>query len=288
MCQARARNANAPRHRLDALPCGAVWGSPTDRRRCTWRWGPHHHYAGSRSPAAGDCYGLATMCIGVVQSIAVVLHADPTHRFRLTTPPSITKANAMTTDQLLDRRNFYINGKWVSPSEPNDVSVIDPSTEQPCAVISFGAEADTNAAVAAAAAAFPAWSRTDPAVRIAAAREAPRHLPDAFGRNGRSDLDGDGRSDRPGADRTGRRGRNAHQGRDQNAEVVRVRPATRRPCTWRPHSPRTRRGVCAHHAVELADESGHAQGRAGTRRRVARWCSSRRRLRRCRRRCSPR
>ncbi|NND75694.1 MAG: aldehyde dehydrogenase family protein [Ilumatobacter sp.] len=73
----------------------------------------------------------------------------------------------MTTDHVLDRRNFYINGAWVAPSEPNDVEVIDPSTEQPCAVISFGAAADTNAAVAAAAEAFPVWSATDPGERIA-------------------------------------------------------------------------------------------------------------------------
>jgi aldehyde dehydrogenase (NAD+) len=73
----------------------------------------------------------------------------------------------MTTDQLLDRRKFYINGAWVEPSTPNDVNVIDPSTEQPCAVISFGSQADTDAAVAAAKTAFEAWSLTDPAERIA-------------------------------------------------------------------------------------------------------------------------
>ncbi|MDW3214631.1 MAG: aldehyde dehydrogenase family protein [Ilumatobacteraceae bacterium] len=73
----------------------------------------------------------------------------------------------MTTDQLLDRRKFYIDGAWVDPSTPNDVNVIDPSTEQPCAVISFGSQADTDAAVAAAKAAFPGWAETEPAERIA-------------------------------------------------------------------------------------------------------------------------
>ncbi len=73
----------------------------------------------------------------------------------------------MTTDQPLDRRKFYIDGAWVDPSTPHDVDVIDPSTEEPCAVISFGSEADTDAAVAAAKAAFPAWAATDPAERIA-------------------------------------------------------------------------------------------------------------------------
>ena len=73
----------------------------------------------------------------------------------------------MTNDQLLDRRNFYINGQWVAPVVANDLSVIDPSTEQACAVISLGGEADTNAAVAAAKAAFPSWSMTSKEERIA-------------------------------------------------------------------------------------------------------------------------
>ena len=71
------------------------------------------------------------------------------------------------TDTIIDRRNFYIDGAWVAPSEPNDFDVIDPSTEQVCAVISLGSEADTDAAVAAAKAAFPAWAETAPEERIA-------------------------------------------------------------------------------------------------------------------------
>ncbi|MCA0873619.1 aldehyde dehydrogenase family protein [Seohaeicola saemankumensis] len=68
---------------------------------------------------------------------------------------------------MIEKRNFYINGAWVAPSQPNDFEVIDPSTEEPCAVISLGSEADTNAAVAAARAAFPGWMATPPAARIA-------------------------------------------------------------------------------------------------------------------------
>ena len=73
----------------------------------------------------------------------------------------------MTTDQLLDRRQFYIDGAWVDPATPNDLEVINPSTEAACAVISLGSEADTNAAVAAAKAAFPGWSQTPVDERIA-------------------------------------------------------------------------------------------------------------------------
>ena len=59
---------------------------------------------------------------------------------------------------MLDKRKFYINGKWVEPSTKNDLDVINPSDESVCAVISLGSQADTDAAVAAARAAFPAWS----------------------------------------------------------------------------------------------------------------------------------
>jgi len=69
--------------------------------------------------------------------------------------------------ELADKRKFYINGAWVAPSVPNDLEVIDPSTEDSVAVISLGAQADTDAAVAAAKAAFPAWSATSPAERLA-------------------------------------------------------------------------------------------------------------------------
>ena len=68
---------------------------------------------------------------------------------------------------MLDKRQFYINGQWVNPATPCDHAVINPSTEAPCAVISLGAQADTDAAVAAAKAAFPAWAATPPAQRAA-------------------------------------------------------------------------------------------------------------------------
>ncbi len=66
---------------------------------------------------------------------------------------------------MLDKRQFYINGAWVAPVTPRDCAVIDPSTEDECAVISLGSQADTDAAVAAAKAAFPAWSTTPPGLR---------------------------------------------------------------------------------------------------------------------------
>ena len=68
---------------------------------------------------------------------------------------------------MIEKRSFYINGAWVAPAAPRDCLVIDPSTEDPCALISLGGQADTDAAVAAAKAAFPAWSVSDPAQRLA-------------------------------------------------------------------------------------------------------------------------
>ncbi|MGB0959141.1 MAG: aldehyde dehydrogenase family protein [Halocynthiibacter sp.] len=56
------------------------------------------------------------------------------------------------------KTDFYIDGQWVSPHSENNFDVINPSNEEVCAVISLGSEADTNAAVAAAKAAFPAWA----------------------------------------------------------------------------------------------------------------------------------
>ena len=67
-----------------------------------------------------------------------------------------------------DARNFYINGAWVAPLDGRDLDVINPSTEEPFAVISLGDQADTDAAVAAAKAAFPAWAQTPKEKRIAA------------------------------------------------------------------------------------------------------------------------
>lgn len=68
---------------------------------------------------------------------------------------------------MLDRRQFFINGKWVSASVPNDLEVINPSNEEPCAVISLGSKADTDAAVGAARAAFANWSTTPKSERLA-------------------------------------------------------------------------------------------------------------------------
>ncbi|MFN3210628.1 MAG: aldehyde dehydrogenase family protein [Roseovarius sp.] len=68
---------------------------------------------------------------------------------------------------MIEKKQFYINGAWVDPAAGIDHHVIDPSTEDPCAVISLAGAADCDAAVAAAKAAFPGWMATSLEDRIA-------------------------------------------------------------------------------------------------------------------------
>ena len=68
---------------------------------------------------------------------------------------------------MIKKTNFYINGQWVAPEKSNDFAVIDPSTEEQCAVISLGNQEDTDAAVQTARNAFDAWSHTSKTDRVA-------------------------------------------------------------------------------------------------------------------------
>ena len=67
---------------------------------------------------------------------------------------------------MLDKREFYINGKWNKPSKKNDFDVINPSNEEPFATISLGYEEDTDAAVKAAKNAFVTWKESSKEERI--------------------------------------------------------------------------------------------------------------------------
>jgi len=65
-----------------------------------------------------------------------------------------------------EAREFYINGAWVAPLAGSPLEVVDPSTEEAYAVISLGGQADTDAAVGAARAAFEGWAYSDPRARL--------------------------------------------------------------------------------------------------------------------------
>ncbi len=67
---------------------------------------------------------------------------------------------------MLEKKNFYINGKWIAPKNQKDIQVIDPATERSSAVISLGGKEDVDAAVLAAKDAFVNWGFTSKEVRI--------------------------------------------------------------------------------------------------------------------------
>ena len=65
-----------------------------------------------------------------------------------------------------DCRQFYIDGKWVAPTTPNDFPVTNPATEETIATISLGSAADVDKAVAAARRAFETFSETSREERL--------------------------------------------------------------------------------------------------------------------------
>jgi aldehyde dehydrogenase (NAD+) len=77
----------------------------------------------------------------------------------------------MTTNHKMNHEKFYIDGAWVSPAVPKTLDVIDPATEHAYTKISLGSAADVDRAVAAAKAAFPAFSLTTREQRLALLRK---------------------------------------------------------------------------------------------------------------------
>lgn len=64
-------------------------------------------------------------------------------------------------------QKFYINGQWVEPASATRLDVVNPATEQVVDTIALGNEADVDAAVAAAKAAFVTFSQTSREDRLA-------------------------------------------------------------------------------------------------------------------------
>lgn len=92
------------------------------------------------------------------------LHTDRKRVFRA---GSIGFAICSLREIVLRKREFYIDGRWDEPRTARTLSVIDPSTGQPCAIISAGDETDIDRAVHAARRAFADWSCTPPGARLA-------------------------------------------------------------------------------------------------------------------------
>ena len=59
-----------------------------------------------------------------------------------------------------DLTKFYIDGKWVEASGQGRLEVVNPATEEPCAVIALGNASDVDRAVKAARAAFDSFAAT--------------------------------------------------------------------------------------------------------------------------------
>ncbi|KGK25424.1 MULTISPECIES: aldehyde dehydrogenase family protein [Pseudomonas] len=73
----------------------------------------------------------------------------------------------MSSLPLQNAQRFYINGQWVAPERDARSDVINPATEQAIGQLAMGASGDVDRAVAAAKAAFPAFSGTSREERLA-------------------------------------------------------------------------------------------------------------------------
>jgi len=82
--------------------------------------------------------------------------------------------------QLVDRRAFFVGGRWVEPAAPERFGVISPSTEEVVGRVPLAEPADIDRAVVAARDAFDhgPWPRTPPAERADVLRRAARLLRD--------------------------------------------------------------------------------------------------------------
>ena len=67
---------------------------------------------------------------------------------------------------MIDRKNFYINGQWVNPKSKEEIRVVNPATEQDCALIALANKDDVNDAVVAAKNAYDTWAFTSKEERI--------------------------------------------------------------------------------------------------------------------------
>ena len=68
---------------------------------------------------------------------------------------------------MIDRQEFYIDGEWVAPLGAKTMPVVNPATEEAMYHVALGSEADVDKAVAAARAAFEAFSTTSRQERVA-------------------------------------------------------------------------------------------------------------------------
>ena len=80
------------------------------------------------------------------------------------------------------RLSNYINGRWQDSAAAEFGDVINPATGETLARVPLGGGGDVEAAVEAAAAAFPEWRRTPPR-RSRSRAVSPRATPGASSRS---------------------------------------------------------------------------------------------------------
>ena len=67
---------------------------------------------------------------------------------------------------MLNKKKFYINGKWVKPDSEEEIKVINPANEDVCTLITLGNKKDVDTAVSAAKEAFKLWGYSSKEERI--------------------------------------------------------------------------------------------------------------------------
>src|SRR5690606_14888295 len=106
-----------------------------------------HRRAGfTKAPTASLCSRLAA---------PIRRRALPDEAHRRRSPP------------VQERLQFYIGGRWVEPSEPRALDVLNPATEEVIGRIALGGPKDVDLAVAAARDAFESYSQTTREERLA-------------------------------------------------------------------------------------------------------------------------
>merc|ERR1711991_196716 len=60
---------------------------------------------------------------------------------------------------LMQKHDFYINGKWVKSDSPDELHIINPATEKSLGTIKLGNEKDVDKAVIAARHSFQSYSQ---------------------------------------------------------------------------------------------------------------------------------
>ena len=78
----------------------------------------------------------------------------------------MTTATSRAHKSSVETMKNYVNGLWLEPENTGHLDVENPSTGQTIARVPFSTAAEADRAIAAAAAAFPAWSRTPVARRV--------------------------------------------------------------------------------------------------------------------------